>query len=235
MKALIRTFPTLTARVPGETLTIYLAAGTEAISSMLIAELGGTQMPVYFVSKVLQHGKVNYRPIEKLIFALVHTARRLRRYFQAHPMLVLSKPEDSGRLAKWAIELGEHEIHCAPRTVVKGQIMADFMVEFICVAPPEPVVEEVPNTVTWELFTDGASSSDGAGAGLILIGPDGEEYTYALHFEFPACNNEAGYEALLSGLRMAEKMGIKNLKVSVDSQLVANQMNETFEARDPAM
>ncbi|XP_071729198.1 uncharacterized protein [Rutidosis leptorrhynchoides] len=244
MKALIRTLTTLTAPVPGETLTIYLAAGTEAVSLVLVAEGGGTQMPVYFVSKVLQHGEFNYKPIEKLIFALVHTARRLRRYFQAHPMLVLtdspikqvlSKPEVSGRLVKWAIELGEHEIYYAPRTAVKGQIMADFMVEFICAAPPALVVKEVPNIVTWELFTDGASSSDGAGAGLILIGPDGEEHTYALRFEFPASNNEAEYEALLSGLRMAEKIRIKYLKVSVDSQLVANQMNGMFEARDPAM
>ncbi|XP_071688121.1 uncharacterized protein [Rutidosis leptorrhynchoides] len=202
-------------------------------------------MPVYFVSKVVQHGKVTYKPIEKLIFALVHTARRLIRYFQAHPMLVvtdspikqvLSKPEVYGRAARWAIELGEHEISYPPlRTTVKGQIMADFMVEFICTAPPEPAVEEVSNTVTWELFTDRASSADGAGAGLTLISPDGEEHTYTLHFEFPASNNEAEYEALLSSLRMAEKMGIKALKVSVDSQLVSNQMNGTFEARDLAM
>ncbi|XP_071687624.1 uncharacterized protein [Rutidosis leptorrhynchoides] len=244
MKALIRTLPKLTAPVPGETLTIYLAAGTEAVSSVLVAERGGIQMPVYFVSKVLQHDEVNYKPIKKLIFALVQTARRLRRYFQAHPMLVLtdspikqvlSKPEVVGRLAKWAIELGEHEIHYAPRTAVKGQIMEVFMVEFKCAAPLAPVVEEVSNIITWELFTDEASSSEGAGAGLILIGPDGEEHTYALRFKFPASNNEAEYEALLSGLRMAEKMGIKCLKVSVDSQLVANQMNGMFEARDPAM
>ncbi|XP_071718123.1 uncharacterized protein [Rutidosis leptorrhynchoides] len=150
-------------------------------------------------------------------------------------MQVLSKPEVSGRIDKWAIEMGEHEIHYAPRTAVKGRIMADFMVEFICAAPPAPVVEEVPNIVMRELFTDGALSSDGAGACLILIGPDGEEHTYALRFEFPASNNEAEYEALLSGLRMAEKMGIKYLKVSVDSQLVVNQMNGMFEARDPAM
>ncbi|XP_071687865.1 uncharacterized protein [Rutidosis leptorrhynchoides] len=80
-----------------------------------------------------------------------------------------------------------------------------------------------------------ASSSDGAGAGLILISLEGEEHTYTLHFEVSASNNEAEYEALLSGLRIAEKMGIKALKVSVDSQLVSNQMNEMFEARDPAM
>ncbi|XP_071694950.1 uncharacterized protein [Rutidosis leptorrhynchoides] len=113
--------------------------------------------------------------------------------------------------------------------------MADFMVECICATPPASTVEEAPDIITWELFTDGASSTDGAGAGLILTGPEGEEHTYALRFTFHASNNEAEYEALLSGLRIDEKMGIKALKVSVDSQLVSNQMNETFEARDLAM
>ncbi|XP_071695277.1 uncharacterized protein [Rutidosis leptorrhynchoides] len=169
-------------------------------------------MPAYFVSKVLQHGEVNYKLIGKLTFALVYIARRLRRYFQAHAMLVLTDSPIKQVLSKAEVS-GSY----APRTTVKGQIMEDFMVEFICTAPPEPVVEEVPNTVAWELFTDGASSSDGTGAGLILISPEGEEHTYALRFEFPASNNEAEYEALLSGLRMAEKMGIKGLKVSVDS------------------
>ncbi|XP_071700320.1 uncharacterized protein [Rutidosis leptorrhynchoides] len=105
MKDLIRTLPTLTAPVSefsGEALTIYLAAGAEAVSSVLIAERGGTHMPVYFVGKVLQHGEVNYKPIEKLIFALVHTARRLRRYFQAHPMLVLTdSPIKQVRYGDW--------------------------------------------------------------------------------------------------------------------------------------
>ncbi|GKG42852.1 reverse transcriptase domain-containing protein, partial [Tanacetum coccineum] len=50
----------------------------------------------------------------------------------------------------------------------------------------------------WKLFTDGASSSDGSGAGLILINPEGKEYTYALRFEFETTNNEAEYEALLA-------------------------------------
>ncbi|XP_071727947.1 uncharacterized protein [Rutidosis leptorrhynchoides] len=114
--------------------------------------------------------------------------------------------------------------------------MADFMLEFINSGPLPAVNETAPQTVTWELFTDGASSSDdGAGAGLILTSPDGEEHTYALRFAFHVSNNEAEYEALLSGLRIAEQMGIKALKVAVDSQLVANQLNGTFEARDHAM
>ncbi|XP_071739707.1 uncharacterized protein [Rutidosis leptorrhynchoides] len=247
MKAFIKTLPTLTAPVPGETLTVYLAAGAEAISSVLVAERDGTQMPVYFVSKVLQHGEVNYNPVEKLVYALVHTVRRLRRYFQAHHILVLtdtpikqvlSKPEISGRMEKWAIELGEHEISYALRNAIKGQIMADFMVEFINFETSTVANETVPQNITWELHTDGASSSDGGRCRLytdILTSPTGEEHTYALRFAFSVSNNEAEYEALLSGLRIAEKMGITALKVAVDSQLVANQLNGTFEARDPAM
>ncbi|GKB28615.1 reverse transcriptase domain-containing protein [Tanacetum coccineum] len=56
---------------------------------------------------------------------------------------------------------------------------------------------------TWKLYTDGASSFDGSGAGLMLISPEGKEYTYALCFEFKTTKNEAEYKALLAGLRIA--------------------------------
>ncbi|XP_071740556.1 uncharacterized protein [Rutidosis leptorrhynchoides] len=189
-------------KISGETLNVYLAAGAEEISSVLIAERDGTHMPVYFVSKVLQHGEVNYNPVEKLVYALVHTARRLRRYFQAHHILVLTdspiKSEISGRMAKWAIELGELEISYTPRNAIKGQILADFMIEFINPGPSTSTDETTPHAVTWELFTDRTSSSEGVGAGLILTNPNGEEHTYALRFAFPVSNNEAEYETLLS-------------------------------------
>ncbi|GJY12390.1 reverse transcriptase domain-containing protein [Tanacetum coccineum] len=55
----------------------------------------------------------------------------------------------------------------------------------------------------YKLYTDGASSSDGSGAGLMLINPEGKEYTYALRFEFEITNNEAEYEALVAGSQIA--------------------------------
>ncbi|GJY74048.1 reverse transcriptase domain-containing protein [Tanacetum coccineum] len=58
--------------------------------------------------------------------------------------------------------------------------------------------------------------------------PEGMEFTYALRFRFDATNNEAEYEALIAGLRIAEQMGVKNLQANVDSRLVANQVNGTF-------
>ncbi|XP_071740189.1 uncharacterized protein [Rutidosis leptorrhynchoides] len=221
----------------------------ECISAVLVAERERVQVPIYFVSRVLQGAKVNYPELEKLTLALVHTARKLRRYFQAHPIIVLTnkkirkvlmKPEKSGRMAKWAIELGEHDIEFQACHSIKDQVLAEFMAEttktdegsdstFAQIITPPVEMKE------WKLFTDRASSSDGSGAGLMLIKPEGQEFTYALCFEFNTTNNEAEYEALLAGLRIAKEMKIKHLQAFVDSQLIANQVLGIFEARQPTI
>ncbi|GJY88408.1 reverse transcriptase domain-containing protein [Tanacetum coccineum] len=87
----------------------------------------------------------------------------------------------------------------------------------------------------WILFTDGSSCTDGPGAGLILTNPEGMEFTYALRSRFDATNNEAEYEALIAGLKIAEQMGVKNLQANVDSRLVANQVNGTYVAKETDM
>ncbi|GJV30504.1 reverse transcriptase domain-containing protein [Tanacetum coccineum] len=83
----------------------------------------------------------------------------------------------------------------------------------------------------WILLMDGSSCTDGSGAGLILTNPEGMEFNYALRFKFDATNNEAEYEALIAGLRIAEQIGVKNLQENVDSRLVANQVNGTYVAK----
>nr|GEV71871.1 reverse transcriptase domain-containing protein [Tanacetum cinerariifolium] len=87
----------------------------------------------------------------------------------------------------------------------------------------------------WILFTDGSSCVDGSGAGLILTNPEGIEFTYALRFQFAASNNEAEYEALIAGLRIAARMGVKNVHISVDSKLVANQVQGTYVFKEDNM
>jgi len=73
-----------------------------------------------------------------------------------------------------------------------------------------------------DLFTDGESSVEGSGAGLIIVDPLGTEYTYALRLEFLCTNNEAKYGALLAGLRIARSMKVEELEAFGDSRLVAN-------------
>nr|GEX79256.1 reverse transcriptase domain-containing protein [Tanacetum cinerariifolium] len=93
------------------------------------------------------------------------------------------------------------------------------------------VTQEEP----WTLFTDGLSCVDGSGAGLILTNPEGVEFTYALRFQFAASNNKAEYEALITGLRIATQIGVKNVQENVDSKLVANQVLGTYVAKEDNM
>ncbi|GJU76214.1 reverse transcriptase domain-containing protein [Tanacetum coccineum] len=190
MKQLIAELPTLTAPEEKEELIIYLATAKEAVSVVLITEREAKQMLIYFVSRALRGPEVNYTSMEKLVLALVYVSKHLKRYFQAHPIIVvtdqpikqvLSKPKVAGRLQKWSIELGEYSIHYRPRVSVKGQILADFIVERPEEDDPDTAMEvedELPER--WILFTDGSSCTDGSGAGLILTNPEGAEFTYAL-------------------------------------------------------
>nr|GEW32661.1 reverse transcriptase domain-containing protein [Tanacetum cinerariifolium] len=190
------------------------------------------------------HGpELNYSPMEKLVLSLVFAAKRLRRYFQAHPITVItdqpikqvmSRPDVAGRLQKWRIMLGEHNITYRPRTSIKGQILADFLNEMPSNALQGVSVAETKEE-PWTLFTDGSSCVDGSGAWLILTNPDGVEFTYALRFQFAALNNEAEYEALIAGLRIATQMGVKNIQANVDSKLVANQVLGTYVAKEENM
>ncbi|GKF12331.1 reverse transcriptase domain-containing protein, partial [Tanacetum coccineum] len=145
-------------------------------------------------------------------------------------------PKVTRRLLKWSFELEEHDIHYRLRTSIKGQILADLIVERPEDDPQDtPMEDEEVLPDPWILFTDGSSCIDGSEAGLIITNPDVMEFTYALRFRSAATNNEAEYEALIAGLRIAEQMGIKNLQANMDSRLVANQVNGTYIAKEPDM
>ncbi|GKA37174.1 reverse transcriptase domain-containing protein [Tanacetum coccineum] len=182
IKKLISELPTLTAPMEKEELIVYLVAAKEAVSAVLMTEREAKQMPIYFVSRALQGLEINCTPMEKLVLALVHASKRLKRYFQAHPLIVITD---------------------------------------------QPIKQT--------LFIDGSSCVDGSGAGLILTSLEETEFTYALRFRFDATNNEAEYEALIAGLRIAEQMGVKNLQTNVDFHLVANQVNGSYIAIESCM
>ena len=94
--------------------------------------------PVYYVSKVLQQPKIRYPFAKKVALALLNATRKLRQYFQPHSIIILTdkllwsilqKPECFGRLTKWSIEMSEYDIQFQPRQAIKGQALADFIVE----------------------------------------------------------------------------------------------------------
>ncbi|CAL8087969.1 unnamed protein product [Prunus armeniaca] len=195
--------PLLSTLEPGDILMIYLSVSATAVSSVLIRPKESVEHLVHYVSKALQDAEVRYPDIEKLAFGLV-----------------LQKPETSSRLVKWAIELGEFDIHYKPRPATKSQAVANFISEFtepqasaatqIITKPnlPPSQVHVASNGTLdltqplWTLYMDGSSNAQRCGAELVLISPDKVVLEYALHFKFHASNNVAEYKALLASLRL---------------------------------
>ena len=216
----------------GELLTLYLAVSDFSTSAALVREGDIIQHPVYYYNRALRGVEERYLKMEKLILSLVTTARRLRPYFQAHTIEILTKhpmkqilhkPKTSGRLIKWVIKLSEFDIRYKPRTAVKGQVLADFIVEFTpsnAPAQPTETTQLALDLPIWRLSVDGVANSQGSGASLILTSPDGIDVEYALRFGFQASNNEAEYEAVIAELNLAHSMEANQLEICSDSQLV---------------
>nr|XP_017221509.1 PREDICTED: uncharacterized protein LOC108198257 [Daucus carota subsp. sativus] len=248
--------PLLAKPDEGETLVLYLAVSDYSISAVLVKEDADGQSPVYYVSKRLLDAETRYTSMEKLVYALVHASRKLRPYFQAHKVEVrtayplrqiMHKPEVTGRMMKWAIELGQFDIDYRPRTAIKGQALADFILEFsedgensgLLIKydpdlPPQPDApkEDIPE-LWWTVHTDGAVNNDGAGAGIVLVSPEGHRLLNAIHFTFQLSNNDAEYEALVGGLKLALEMKVRRLVVKLDSMLVVEHIKGGYQAKGP--
>ena len=197
LKTYLRSPPIQVSPSEGELLTLYLAVSDFPTSAVLVKDKDRGQHLVYYYSRALRGAEERYPKMEKLILALVTAARKLRPYFQAHtieipteyPMKqVLHRPETSRRLMKWAIELSEFDIRYKPKTVIKGQILADFVMEFTSAELAE-ATQPTSDLPIWRLSVDGATNAQGSGAGLMLTSLEGIDIEYALRFGFRASNN----------------------------------------------
>ncbi|CAJ2662241.1 unnamed protein product [Trifolium pratense] len=227
--------PVLSRPSDEEVLYLYLSVASEAVSAALIRETNEGQKPVYFTSKALQGPELRYQQIEKIALALVYATRRLRHYFLAHTIMVrtdqpikslLGRPDMAGRMLKWSLELSEFDIRYESRKALKAQVLADFVAEMTSSSPT------VDGADKWTIFVDGASSATGAGAGIILENENGLLIEVSLALSFPTSNNQAEYEAFLAGLRLAEDLQAKEIKIYTDSQLVASQVLGEYQTKN---
>uniref|UniRef100_A0A2N9HST9 RNA-directed DNA polymerase n=1 Tax=Fagus sylvatica TaxID=28930 RepID=A0A2N9HST9_FAGSY len=226
----------------GEELYLYLAVSPTAVSSALIREEERRQLPVYYTSRALRGAEERYPPMEKLAFALVTAARKLRPYFQAHTIVLLTndplrkamnKPDAAGRLIQWSIELSEFNIDYQPRTAIKAQALVDFIAEFT--SKDDEPTKNFEQASKWTVNIDGSSTKDSGGVGIVLKSPEGDIIKKAMRLQYPTTNNEAEYEALLVGLKTAKILGATELDVRSDSQLVVGQVNGDYEAKEGRM
>ncbi|PKA59307.1 RNA-directed DNA polymerase like [Apostasia shenzhenica] len=121
--------PLLSAPAPSEDLLLYISATDNCVSAVLVREEARQQHPIHYVSHTLRDAELRYPALEKLSFALITAARRLRHYFQAHSVKVMTdqplrwilySPEVSGRLQKWAVELSEFDVDFISRAAAKS-------------------------------------------------------------------------------------------------------------------
>jgi hypothetical protein len=121
-----------------------VAATTQLVSAVIVVERTEegyalpVQRPVYYISEVLSETKARYPQVQKLLYAVVLARCKLRHYFEAHPVMVVSSfplgeiirnPDAAGRIAKWSVELMGETLAYAPRKAIKSQILADFVAE----------------------------------------------------------------------------------------------------------
>ena len=162
----------------------------------------------------------------KLALALVTVAHKLKPYFQAHTVIVLtdkplrramSNPEAASRLALWVIELSEFDIQYRPRIAIKGQVIANFIAEFT--NGEDKGADECPQ---WSIHTDGSSNKQAGGVGVVLLSPEGDLIKYVVCLDFPTTNNKAEYETLVAGLDLTKVAGAARVVLYCDSQVVTN-------------
>lgn len=220
IKSHLAELPLLTKLVIREALYLYIIVGEHSISSVLVKKEGIAQIPVYFVSKVLQGLETRYTKIEKAVQAVMTTSRKLRAYFLSHLIKfctnlsfkqTLGRPDLSVQMVMWAVELGEYKIEFEPCTTIKAQTLAYFLQE----------TTQVRERKEWKAFVDGSVTKEGGGIGVRILTPEGDDLRFALHFDCAILNNEAEYKVVLNVAHMLVAMSVEDVVIFTDSQLVA--------------
>jgi hypothetical protein len=144
LKAYLTSSPVLTPPMKKEDMLLYIAATTMVVSVAIIVEreeeahVFKVQRLVYYVSVVLSDSKVQYPLVQKLLYAILIASRNLRHYFDDHKITVvidfilgniLHNQDATGRISKWAIELGALNIEFTPCKAIKSQALIDFIAE----------------------------------------------------------------------------------------------------------
>ena len=176
-----------------------------------------------------------------MCYGVYFAAKKLKPYFQEHPITVvctaplaeiIGSRDASGRVAKWAIALAPYTVFYQPRTAIKSQALADFLVDWA----ETQYLPPAPDSTHWRMHFDGSRMRTGLGAGVVLTSPKGDKLRYTLQIHFAASNNVAEYSGLVAGLRMARDLDPEaRVHVLMDSKLVVEQMSGRWKIKHEDM
>ena len=216
--------------IPGHPLLLYLSVSNMALGCMLAQhDDSGKERSIYYLSKRMLEYECKYIMIERLCLALVWATRRLRHYVTEYSILLVSRLDSlrylfnrsvlTIRLMRWLVVLAEFDIHLASLTISDDRpIDDDFLDEkFVYVI----------NIAEWRLYFDGAINMSGFGISILLISPQGDHIPISVRWTFSnhhrLTNNIVEYEACIKGLETALDLGVRQLEIHGDSNLVKQQ------------
>ena len=246
--------PVLVPPTTGRPLLLYLSVSDIALGCML-AQLddSGKEQAIYYLSKRMMEYECKYLMIERLYLALVWATRRLRHYVTEYSILLVSRldplrylferPVLTGRLMRWLVLLTEFDIQYVTQKSIKGSIVADHLASFP-VFDDRSIDDDFPNQqfvsmtsiIGWQLYFDGAANQSGFGIGILLIPPQRDHIPRSVRLVFSdhhrLTNNIVENEACITGLETALDLGIRQLEIHGDSNLVIQQTQGIWRTRD---
>ncbi|RVW15989.1 Retrovirus-related Pol polyprotein from transposon 297 [Vitis vinifera] len=216
--------PVLVPPTPGRPLLLYLSVSDMALGCML-AQLDdlGKERAIYYLSKRMLEYECKYIMIERLCLAVVWATRRLRHYMTEYSVLLVSRldplrylfdrPVLTGRLMRWLVLLTEFDIHYVMQKSVKGSIVADHLAS-LPISDDRSVDNDFPDKQIVSMTSITGS--------VWLAFSDHHRLT----------NNIVEYEACITGLETALDLGIRQLEIHGDSNLVIKQTQGIWRTRD---
>jgi hypothetical protein len=170
---------------------LYISATSTVVSATIVVEkeeeghVYKVQRLVYYISEVLTDSKIQYPHVQKLLYALLITSRKLRHNFEGHKITVvtdfplgdiLHNRDATGCISKWVVELRDLNIDFSHRKAIKSQALRDFVAEWTEIQQPAPDAF----LDHWKMYFDGSLKLGRAGIGILFISPEEKLLKYVL-------------------------------------------------------
>ncbi|XP_023883672.1 uncharacterized protein LOC111995960 [Quercus suber] len=245
--------PPATATIHKKPLLFYKATNSYAIDALVTKkDGGGVEQLVYYISRALKDAKTRYPMAKRACLAIMYGSQRLRHYFLAYEVwlmtkshaikILLQQPILSDRISQWLLQLSQYDLRMEVPRAVKSQAIADLLAQF----PGEeefPLGDEVLGEVAmaeevreqWVMKFVGSSTVQSGGVGVVLYHEEDKAIALSFKLEFLCSKNTVEYEAYLTGLATALEMGVKHLRVLSDSNLVVCQTKGSFSLKEPSL